>query len=166
MAALLQETINVWPTQRRFISVFFSLKAIISNLTSFIAGNSAIIFLNVFFFAGTSPPGRRRFGRALSRPSTPNWSFDVCSQEARFGSTSGCVPEETHGNTSYDWKTTPSSKGNTDIFSFFSCFNCWMIFLCFRLTASVKWAFFQRLRGKENETDHENSKSDSADRST
>ena len=71
-----------------------------------------------------------------------------------------------HGDTGYDWKTTPSSKGNTDIFSFFSCFNCWMILLCFRLSASVKWAFFQRLRGKENETDHENSKSDSADTST
>ena len=41
-----------------------------------------------------------------------------------------------------------------------------MIFLCFRLSASVKWAFFQRLRGKENETDHENTKSDSADRRT
>ena len=51
-------------------------------------------------------------------------------------------------------------------FSFFSCFYFWMIFLCFGLSASVKWAFFQRLRGKENETDHENSKSDSADTST
>ena len=41
-----------------------------------------------------------------------------------------------------------------------------MIFLCFRLSASVKWAFFQRGRGKENETDHENTKSDSPDRRT
>ena len=50
------------------VTVFFSVKAIISNLTSFISENSAI-FLHVFF-AGTSPPQGRRFGRALKTKHT------------------------------------------------------------------------------------------------
>ena len=94
--------------------VYFSVKEIISNLTSFISGSSVVFFLNNVIFARTSPPRRRLFGRALSRPNTPNWLFEVCCQEARFGSTSDCVPEETHGDTSYvDWKTTAIFKGNT-----------------------------------------------------
>ena len=104
--------------------VYFSNKEITSNLTGFISGTLVVIFLNNVIFARTSPPRRRLFGRALSRPSTPNRLFDVRSQEARFGCTSGSVPEETHGDTGYDWKTTPSSKGNSDMFLFFSCFNC------------------------------------------
>ena len=82
-------------------SCFLYVKAIISDLTSFISGTSAVIFLNVIF-AQTSPPLRRLFGRALSRSSTPILLFDVCSQEARFGSSYGCVPEETQGNTGYE----------------------------------------------------------------
>ena len=51
----------------------------------------------------------------------------LCSQEAPFGSTYDFAPEETHaeephGDTDYDWKTAPSSKGNRDICFFFQLF--------------------------------------------
>ena len=33
-----------------------------------------------------------------------------------LGSFFGCVPEETHADADYDWKTSQSSKGKTDLF--------------------------------------------------
>ena len=126
-------------------SVYFSVKAITSILTSFISGTSAVIFLNVIF-ARTSQPRRRPFWARPLKTEQPNWLFDVCSQEAGFGCTSGSVPEETHSDTGYDWKTTTSSKGET-LFLF-------LVVLTFRSYFCVsdverEVSFFQRLRGKE-----------------
>ena len=56
---------------------------------------------------------------------------DVCSLEA-LEIFSGCVPEETHIDADYDWKTTQSSKGKTDICL---CSNCQIISLGFRFSA-------------------------------
>ena len=93
----------------------FSNKPTLSDLKSFVSGTSYVVFLNTFFVLTSCPP-RRLFGRALSRPSAPNWLFDECSQEVRFGIISCCVPEETHDDSNFDWKTTQSSKGKAYVF--------------------------------------------------
>ena len=41
---------------------------------------------------------------------------NVCSLEAHLEVFFGCVPEETHADADYDWKTSQSSKGKTDLF--------------------------------------------------
>ena len=128
-------------------SVYFSVKAIVSNLTSFISGSSAVIpYFETLFSLEHHRLEDVCFGRALSRRNTPNWLFDVCSQEARFGCTSGIVPEETHSNTGYDWKTTASSKGNA-----LSLFSVVLTFRSYFCVSDIvrEVSFFQRQRGKE-----------------
>ena len=102
------ETIKVEQHSATSTVYFFSTKAI-SNLTSFISETLDVTF--IFLLEHQSPPQRRLFGRALSRPRTPN----VCSQEVRFRSTFSCVPEETHGCTYYDWKTYAFKKLVLDV---------------------------------------------------
>ena len=41
---------------------------------------------------------------------------NVRSLEAHLEVFYGCVPEETHVDADYDWETTQSSKGKTDLF--------------------------------------------------
>ena len=72
-------------------SVYFFFKVILS----FISGKTAVIRLFT-----------RSFHSKIAASKTSLWARPlkterVCSQEARSRSTSGCVPEETHGDTGF-----------------------------------------------------------------
>ena len=90
-------------------------------LTSFISGTSAVIFFfenrrleDIFLGAPSEDPARQTEFLTFA---LKKLGLEVL--QAAF------LKKRMHGDSGYDWKTTPSSKGITDIcFFLFSCFNC------------------------------------------
>ena len=74
------------------------------------------------------------------RPRQTDCLTVLCSQEARFGSTYDCVPDQRMLKNRMAALITTEKRLQvlkaTQIFvSFFSCFNGYLIFLCFRFSA-------------------------------
>ena len=85
--------------------VFF--KPIINNLKSFISGTSDFV-LTSFFLLERGRLEDVFWARPLKIGHSKLNTCDVCSIEAHLEVFSGCVPEETHIDADYHWKTTQS----------------------------------------------------------
>ena len=137
-----KQSINVWRTQCRFISVFFSVNKF------YFRNFSRHLFKRLFLLEN-----RCLEDVFLGAPSQDRARQTNCLTFARKKLVlevllAAFLKKRMHGDTGYDWKTTPSSKGNTYICFFFS------------VVLTVRWSFcvsdlvrevsfFQRLRGKE-----------------
>ena len=115
-------------------SVYFSVKAIVSNLTSFISGTSAVIFLTVIF-ARTSPP-RKTTG--LGAPSQDGACQTDCLTYALKKFVLNVLLAAFLKKRIASLVTTEKRLQVlkvTQPFFLFSCFNFLIIFQCFRCSA-------------------------------
>ena len=105
--------------------LYFFFKPIINNLKSFFSGTSEVVFF-IFFLL----EHRRLKDVFLGAPSEDRPQPRILSRSSS-GSTSGCVPEETHIDSDYDWKTSQVLK----VRQIFLCSDCWIISFGFRFRA-------------------------------
>ena len=101
-------------------------------------------FLNLFFCSNIASSKTSFWARPLKTDHSKLNACNVCSLEAHLEVLSGCVPEETHVDADYDWKTSQSSKGKTDVYALPFRLSLWVSDLVHEVSVRQ-----QRLRGKE-----------------